>query len=459
MPYAALLDTVRRQALRLAEDPGPLPPELELQAIWFAGAFGRDFQTTCGQPVRIIQFGEWNHAAGPDFLHAAIDLGGATRHGPLEIDTHPADWEQHGHAQNPAFDNVILHVAFVPGSKTHFTRGSDGRNIPRLVVPSERVDEALNRPLQPRASSQLGRCSHPLADLPADRVDDLLTEAARFRLDRKTRRIRQLEDCHGFEEALWQHLARALGYGPNKLAMTLLGQRATRRILRDLRSNISRESLLFGLSGFLDPDMHKHAPDDSRRYLESLWRHWWKLRTDHEPAPSRTLAWSLGGSRPSNHPHRRLGALAAAAAVFAKLSRPAQRPGPANMRTLRERLVGFEHPFWTHHYTLKSNSTKRPVALFGTTRANEFLANYYIPRWSRTNPAAAWNAFQKLPGGTPSDPVRRAATRLFGTRPDQATFHRKLWQQQALLQIYQDFCLQDASECDDCPFPEQLANW
>ena len=459
MPYAALLATLRQQASRIAEDPGPLPPELELQALWFGGAFGREFQTTAGNPVRIIQFGEWNHAAGPDFLHAAIDLDGTIHHGPLEIDTHPADWEQHGHAQNPAFDDVILHVAFLPGARTHFTRSSDGRNIPRLVIPAERIDDALNRPVLSRAASILGRCSHPLASLPAERVDDLLTEAARFRLQRKTRQIRQLEDCHGIEEALWQHLARALGYGPNKLAMTLLGQRATRRALRDLRTHSAREALLFGLAGFLDPDMHENAPDDSRRYLESLWRQWWKLRPDHEPSPSRTLTWSLGGSRPSNHPHRRLGALAAASAVFARLARPAQRPGPAGMTTLRERLVELSHPFWTTHYTLMSMPAKRPVALFGKSRANEFLANYYIPRWYQDHPAAAWTAFQNLPGGSASDPVRRAATRLFGTRADQSRFHRRLWQQQALLQIYQDFCLLDASDCDDCPFPEQLAEW
>ena len=31
--------------------------ELELQAHWFAGDFGRDFRTTAGDAVRIIQFG------------------------------------------------------------------------------------------------------------------------------------------------------------------------------------------------------------------------------------------------------------------------------------------------------------------------------------------------------------------------------------------------------------------
>lgn len=459
MPYATLRQQLRSDATRVADEPPPLPSELELQAHWFAGAFGRDFRTTAGQPVRIIQFGEWNHAAGPDFLQAAVEIEGILHSGPLEIDTHPADWEQHGHATNPAFESVILHVVFDPGHRTHFTRSPGGREIPLVVIPPERLEETLPCPVLPQASSRLGRCSHPLAALPVARVHDLLTEAARFRLARKARQLQHLEDSHGQEEALWQSLARALGYGPNKLAMTLLGQRAPRRLLKELGDQTTREAFLFGLAGFLEPDLHKRAPEDSRRYLESLWQHWWKLRPNHEPDPNRAIPWSLGGIRPSNHPHRRLGALAAVSAEWPKLCRPTQRPSALGLKTLRERLTHLTHPFWSNHYTLASRTTARPVALFGAARANEFLANYYIPRWSLTNPDAAWQAFLKLPGGTPSDPVRRAATRLFGSRPDRASFYRKLWQQQALLQVYQDFCLQDVSECDDCPFPEQLTQW
>jgi hypothetical protein len=31
--------------------------------------------------------------------------------------------------------------------------------------------------------------------------------------------------------------------------------------------------------------------------------------------------------------------------------------------------------------------------------------------------------------------------------------------QQGLLQIYEDFCLQDNSDCAQCPFPEQMQKW
>ena len=55
--------------------------------------------------------------------------------------------------------------------------------------------------------------------------------------------------------------------------------------------------------------------------------------------------------------------------------------------------------------------------------------------------------------------VRRATLRLFGQHPQADKLNKFLYQQQALLQIYDDFCLVDGSECEDCPFPEQLGQW
>jgi hypothetical protein len=129
------------------------------------------------------------------------------------------------------------------------------------------------------------------------------------------------------------------------------------------------------------------------------------------------------------------------------------------MERLRTRLLELEHPFWNHRYTLRSNPTARPIALCGKARVDEFLANYYISSFWRTNQDHAWATYCKLPAGTTSDSVRRATTRLFGKRPDRRQFLRKLWQHQALLQVYHDFCLEDSSDCEQCPFPEQLLRW
>src|SRR5207253_1226715 len=64
-----------------------------------------------------------------------------------------------------------------------------------------------------------------------------------------------------------------------------------------------------------------------------------------------------------------------------------------------------------------------------------------------------WPAFRR------SLEKRTAATRLFGDGPRRRKFTKTIAHQQALLQIYEDFCLQDNSDCANCPFPEQMAKW
>ena len=128
MTYGYLLESIWHPPLAFAETAGTaLPPELELQALWFAGAFGRDFRTHSGKSVRIVQFGEWNRGAGPDFIHAAVEIDGELCTGPLEIDPDSSAWEAHGHATNPAFRDVVLHVVFEADTRRNFIRTADHR--------------------------------------------------------------------------------------------------------------------------------------------------------------------------------------------------------------------------------------------------------------------------------------------------------------------------------------------
>ena len=79
---------VRERALFL---PLRTPSELELQARWFAGDFGRSFVSTRGNHIDIVQFGSWNREAGPDFSNAAISVNGGT---PVTVSFPPtANWD------------------------------------------------------------------------------------------------------------------------------------------------------------------------------------------------------------------------------------------------------------------------------------------------------------------------------------------------------------------------------
>ncbi len=452
--YASLLDSVRPLDLLCenAQSGIHLPDELELQAIWFNGQFGRDFITQCGKKIHIKQFGFCNRSAGPDFIHAAITINGETIAGPLEIDTRATDWEHHGHDTNPAFNDTILHVVFEPSSNLHFTRTENHREVPKIIVPQAIIQAALQSPLNMTAPLHMGRCHKPLAQISINRVIELLEQAARHRCNLKAKRLLAINDSHGKDQSLWVALAETLGYRPNRVPMIILAQRLP---IHELKSYSERiPALIFGTAGFLHPEIHQNAPDDSRQWLEQLWETWWQDRTKYQLDPNREIQWVLHGNRPINHPQRRLAALAVIAQHWPTFRKLSTQP-----KALTDWLLSLTDSFWSTHYTLTSKPSNRKLALIGKDRISDLIINHLLPLKIAEGDQSAWSVYQSLPAPAINEKVRRAHYRLFGNRKDARVFLKKSWQHQALLQIYQDFCLADTSDCDDCPFPEQLSTF
>ncbi|WP_240963800.1 DUF2851 family protein [Luteolibacter luteus] len=429
MHYRGLLSAAWDGPVTVAESPHPpLPAELELQALWFSGAFGRDFQDDSGATVRIVQFGEWNRSAGPDFLHAAAEIGAVLKEGPVELDLRPSDWEAHGHGADPAFEETILHVVFGSSGAESFTRTAGHRRVSRVTISRQQIEEALLRPRRETAIARPGRCVRPLGDMPAIAVASLLREAATHRAALKAARFLRTADAHGRDAALYQAVAETLGYRANALPMRLLAQRMPVAALRE--SNGQTEALLFGAAGFLSPDLHEKAPADTREHLRALWDTWWKARGRWES--SHAIPWKAGGQRPANHPHRRVAALAALAKDWPKFRKLAFSR-PLDVKGLISYLSKLDDPFWTKRHTLSSTTTARPVALFGKARAIELLANHLFPLALHED--EPFENYLKLPAGAINEHVLRCAIRLFGSEEAAATWLKKAAHHQAMIQI------------------------
>src|SRR5213083_859896 len=199
--YAQMRDVTRVHEGALFVSPR-IPSELELQARWFAGDFGKHFVSTAGDQIDIVQFGTWNREAGPDFRDAAIRINGNEPvRGCVEIDLLDRSWETHGHATNPAFEATVLHVFVEKSDRDFFTRTPSNRNVPQVCIDPAVLPDAssANLPL-----ARPGRCQAPLKDLPEERVRSVLEAAAQFRLQQKANRIRNKIDAHGRDETLFR---------------------------------------------------------------------------------------------------------------------------------------------------------------------------------------------------------------------------------------------------------------
>ena len=295
--YAALRPAGEDRSVRDELAPAGTVPEIELQARWFSGEFGREFRSVDGRALRVIQFGIWNREAGPDFAEAAISIDeGEPLRGAIELDMDARDWERHGHATNPAYESVVLHVFFQSGSVAAFSRAPSNRAVPQLRLDLSAV---AGLPPNPVPLAAPGRCVAPLKDLDLPTVRGVLEGAAQFRVQRKAARLARLREARGEDEALYQALAETLGYKSNKLPFALLSQRVPVRLLRRTGRTGEIDALLFGVAGFLKPDDFPIAAPATKAYLRGLWEKWWALRAQWEGLTVPAKLWKPGGQRPS----------------------------------------------------------------------------------------------------------------------------------------------------------------
>lgn len=88
-------------------------------------------ETTDGQPFSVRSFGIHNTLmAGPDFKHAVIQMDGLEFHGSIEFHVKSSDWYAHGHQNDEAYNNVILHVVYEHDMEVV----QQGRTLPVFVI-------------------------------------------------------------------------------------------------------------------------------------------------------------------------------------------------------------------------------------------------------------------------------------------------------------------------------------
>jgi len=448
--YVAFTEAIYRDgSLSVAEDvnaeSSPLPPEMEIQRLWAQGLLTAQGETEHHGCVRVLDAGQWNRGPGADFLRAEIEIGGEIRRGDIEIDPEAQDWERHGHGANPAFNEVVLHVVLTRPPQGWYTRDSQHRDIPVLYLAPEAWQQATGQaPVRP--GIQLPRCAAPLAKMPLESIQSLLQAAAAHRADKKRKLFRAKARQCGNEQAWYEALAETLGYSANKGAMRLLASRAP---LKQIRGR--EEAILFGVAGFLLPVLPEKADTTTRTYHRSVWDAWWPAQQDFSLSGGREIAWSYAATRPQNHPHRRVAALATAAKEWGTLY---PLLNAAGAKRLRELLANLRHPYWDMHYTLPSAPAKKRMALAGGARINDFLVNHV---YVQDESDAAWLTYLAMKAASLPGSISRTAQRLFGEREDVQPLLRHCFAHQALLQIDADFCA--GSSCRTCLFPEQLAQW
>lgn len=277
-------------------------PERLLQQIWLRGDFcARGLRLRDGRALRVLRRGRWNRLAGPDFRDAELRVGeGAlaeTWHGDVEVHLRATDWDQHGHASDPAYAKVVLHVVLFPAPR-EWTCGVAGARIPilELLPLLERdleayAEEAAVEELAGRPYSQLRAA---LANTPAEALASEVARHAARRWAHKVAFARRRIETAGWEEACHRSALEVLGYRPNRAPMLAVAERWPLEAWRS--GAISAD----GAWEAEAPNWHRGGvrPANQPRTRLAQYADWVRARPDW-PARLARLGRELGGAAPT----------------------------------------------------------------------------------------------------------------------------------------------------------------
>lgn len=431
------------------------PDVQELHALWAEGAFshgrptlgGRTFFSSPSGSLRVQQAGRWNRSEGPDFLEAEAELNGRRLRGDLVLTVKAQDWAELGGHDSELFSRVALHLVMQTPPPGWFTRDVHGREIPVFQLPESFLFQAGGRRLaSPRWQEQ--RRAAPLGEVPLPWLIAFLRSVAAYRLLHRRQQFQEQVERVGERQAWFLCLAETLGYRLNKRPMRLLAQRAP---LETLGQN--PEALLFGTAGFLTPVLPDRAEEASRLHHRQLWDVWWPMQEKQALQGRRTLPWRYAPLRPSNHPHRRVAALAMAASRWEECE-PLLHAGEST-RLVRF-LTSLSHPYWDVHCSLPSAKSARRMALVGQDRAQDFLINHV---YAQEKSPEAWRSYLALTTRQVPSRIEHLATMLCGLRGDVRGLLNSCFVQQALLQLESDFRAPGTSGELPGLFPDVLLHW
>lgn len=210
-------------------------------------------ETTSGEPITLVNVGQHNLLAGPDFFNATLKIGAQTWAGNVEIHLKSSDWYAHNHEADRAYDSVILHVVWEHDVEVY---REDNTAIPTLELKNLVSKEALHnyRDLFANQPQKWINCENDLIDVP-DMVQDNWLERLYFeRLARKTETIKPLlASSNGdWEAVLFNVLMRSFGTKINGPAFKSIADKLDFSIIRKVAQEpFQLEALLFGMGGLL----------------------------------------------------------------------------------------------------------------------------------------------------------------------------------------------------------------
>ncbi|MCZ7592939.1 MAG: DUF2851 family protein [Kiritimatiellae bacterium] len=447
--------------------------ERHLQCVWFDPALRpNDLRTSEGEAFVVDDPGVWNLEAGPDFIGASLRLGSSHRRvrGDVEIHIHPGDWMAHKHRDDPRYANVCAHVTFFSSVLAEGQLPAGAVQVAlRDALAAQRgfSFDAIDISAYPYAvRAAVPPCQELLRAWSVDEKQLLLDAAGQERLRRKAERLSLRLQEIGADQLIYEETLAVLGYKHNKQAFRALAERAPVVELRDASGGCAlvAQAILLGVAGLIPQRLLPRWDERTRSHVRALWDAWFRHRERWADRIMEAPAWRTAGLRPVNNPVRRIAAVAplfiGARAPLPRLLDAGTRNALHVVKTAGNALQRATDGYWSRRLSWGGKETQSPTALIGKDRVQLWVTNFVVPFLAADGVVAPYDEalLGELSPEGDNQIVRQAALNLFGAHHP-ASWYRSGMRKQGLIQIFQDYCLNDRSRCAQCAFPELLRQY
>lgn len=413
--------------------------------------------TGSGDNLHVVYPGRRCGDAGPDFRDAVLARRDSTLlRGDVEVHVDVAGWAGHGHAANPAYDRVIVHLTWADVDPVYTSAG--GCVVALALQPCLAISPEALVQMPVRRQPPVG-ASCPAAvtadDLPA--VPAFLQAQGRARLEARAALLAADAAVVGYDQAIWTALLRGLGYQRNTAPFQHLARVVPWSVAAALTGSRSAPhdltAMLLGAAGLLDtPGQTLPAADEAarQRYVDR----WHSLRHYCADQPLSRTSWTAAGVRPENAPARRMATAAglARACVSGLSAALCQNVGLVEQPL---RLDAGEDPFWASRADFGRTLGPEPISLLGTARERELLVNAVLPgvlAMARDSADSALKLavgerYARLGAAAPNQ-ITRHMRRTIGVTPRLSAMAAA---EQGLLHLYHQWCRE--RRCWECPLP------
>ncbi|MGL2963186.1 DUF2851 family protein [Flavobacterium sp. RSB2_4_14] len=325
--------------------------------------------TVSGEPLTIINCGQYLQLAGPDFFNAQLVIGTQKWAGNVEIHVKSSDWYLHHHEKDSAYDSVILHVVWE--HDTPIFR-KDNSELPVLELKHFVSNEVLHSYQELTSQKSWIYCENQIKT-----VDDFVLrnwqERLFFeRLERKSIPIQQLlqETENDWEAVLFYMLAKNFGLNTNGDIFLKVAKSIPFSVVRKERFEVENlEALFFGRADLLPLEVEDlYAKELKTRFDYMVQKHQLKSVVI-EPV-------QFFKHRPDNFPTIRLAQLAMLYHKQHNLF--SQIIGAKNLQEFYKLFDISVSDYWQTHYQFDKESPKKKKQ-FSKSFVDLLLINTIVP--------------------------------------------------------------------------------